>query len=214
MPNKPIVVLGTYAFAEEVVDLVADIGDLDVAAFAENRDKSRCDRPLLGRPVIWVDDLARYKDEYLAFCAIGTTHRKAYIQQVAAMGFEFATLIHPAATVLSTARVGAGSLVGPGTVIASHTQVDHHVIINRGCLVGHHTRIGAYSTISPGANIAGRVTIGERAYIAMGAVIVNDIQIGPSSMVGAGALVTRDVPERVQVLGVPAMIAREDFDGY
>ncbi|MGF1507410.1 MAG: acetyltransferase, partial [Anaerolineae bacterium] len=84
----------------------------------------------------------------------------------------------------------------------------------RGCMVGHHTRIGAYSTISTGANIAGRVTIGQRAYNAMGAVNVTDIQIGPSSMVGAGALVTRDVPERVQVLGVPAMIAREDFDGY
>jgi acetyltransferase-like isoleucine patch superfamily enzyme len=76
-------------------------------------------------------------------------------------------------------------------------------------LIGHHVQIGDYTTISPGANIAGKCLIGNLCYIGMGAIILDGITIGDNSIVGAGAVVTKDVPERVQVVGVPARIVKQ-----
>ena len=54
-----LIVLGTWAFAEEVADLVSDCAEYELVAFAENWDRARCRQPLLGLPVMWVDDLHR-----------------------------------------------------------------------------------------------------------------------------------------------------------
>jgi acetyltransferase-like isoleucine patch superfamily enzyme len=64
-------------------------------------------------------------------------------------------------------------------------------------------------TISPGVNIAGKAKIGDLCYIGMGAVVLDGISIGNNSVVGAGSVVTKDVPDSVQVLGMPARIAKE-----
>jgi acetyltransferase-like isoleucine patch superfamily enzyme len=68
-------------------------------------------------------------------------------------------------------------------------------------------------TISPGANVAGAVTIGEGAYIGMGAIVLDRVTIGAHAVVGAGAVVTKDVPDRVQVMGMPARVIRKNIDG-
>lgn len=80
-------------------------------------------------------------------------------------------------------------------------------------LVGHHATVHDYVTLSPGANVAGAVTIGEGAYIGMGAIILGRVTIGDHAVDGAGAVVTRDVPERVQVMGIPATVTRVNIDG-
>jgi acetyltransferase-like isoleucine patch superfamily enzyme len=80
-------------------------------------------------------------------------------------------------------------------------------------LVGHHTQIGDYVSIMPGANIAGKCHIGEATYVGIGAIVIDGITIGAHSVVGAGSVVTQDVPANVQVVGVPAVIARENITG-
>jgi len=208
-----LIILGAGGFAQEVADLVGDGGEYELAAFAESEDRERCQQPLLGRPVLWIDDLPQWAAGHEAVCAIGSTHRSAFIQRVAQMGFRFATVVHPTARVSRTSTVGPGCVLSAGVVVATQTTVGAHVILNRGALVGHHTRIGDYVTLSPGANVAGSVSVGEGTYIGMGAVILDGLQIGRGSVVGAGAVVTRDVPDHVQVLGVPARVTRENIEG-
>jgi acetyltransferase EpsM len=208
-----LVILGTHVFAEEVADLVEDIDGYEVAAFAENWDRERCSPGLLGREVVWIDDLAPWADGHHAICALGTTRRREFIEPVREMGFTFATLRHPTAVLAPSSTIGDGTLVGALTVVGAHSAIGSHVILNRGALIGHHANIANYVTVSPGANLAGRVTVGAGAYIGMGAVILDQLAVGEHSVIGAGSVVTRDVPARVQVVGVPARIVKEDVEG-
>jgi acetyltransferase EpsM len=211
--NKPLVILGTHWLAEEMFDLISEIPGWEVTAFVENMDRERCKLMIEGLPVIWVDDIADMADTHQAICALGSTHRRRFIEQVAAMGMPFATLVHPSARVSSRASLGAGAFVSAMSIVSTKTEVADHVFINRGTLIGHHVRIGRYASIMCGVNIGGLAEIGESAFIGMSAVILDRVKIGKGSVVGAGAVVTEDVPDHVQVLGVPARIVKTDIEG-
>ena len=210
---QPLVVLGSRIFAEDVTDLVDDCPEYEVAAFGENWERARCAEPLLGRPVIWIDDLAPLAATHLAVCAIGTTHRVGFIEQAEKLGFRFATIRHPTARVSRTSMLGPGTIVSAGVMVAAHTRIGRHVIVNRGGLIGHHTTVGDCVTISPGANIAGRVIIGDRTYVGMGAIVLDSLTVGRGAVIAAGSVVTRDVPDHVQVMGAPARVTRERVEG-
>ena len=208
-----LVILGTGTFAEAVHALVHETGQFEVEAFVENWDRAKCAKGVCGRPVIWIDEVGDLAQTCLAICALGTTRRSGFIQQACAKGFSFATLTHPSACLSPSAGVGEGSIVSPGTVVAAYTTIGKHVLINRGCLIGHHGAISDYCTLSPGANIGGSVTIGEGSYVGMGAIILDHVAIGSRCVIGAGAVVTRNLPDRVQALGIPAKITKENIDG-
>ena len=208
--RQKLIILGASLFAEENADYISKIQEYELFAFVEGINRDRCQQKLLCLPVIWIDDVGALNKSCKAVCAVGSTKRKYFIQQAEKKGLEFATIVHPAAQVSPTAKLGKGTIISPGAIIAAYTKIGFHVIINRGCLIGHHAEIGDYVTISPGANIAGRTKIGDLCYIGMGAVILDGISVGNNSVVGAGSVVTRDVPCSVQVLGIPARISKEN----
>ncbi|HEV8712227.1 MAG TPA: acetyltransferase [Candidatus Binatia bacterium] len=209
----PLLILGTRTFAVEVADLVSEIPHLRLAGFVENLERERCGETLEGVPVYWVEEMARLAGSHWAVCALSTTHRSRFTEQVAAYGLRFATAVHPSARISTKTSVGEGTIISVGAILASHTRVGRHVIINRGALIGHHTEIGDYVSIQPGANIAGACRIGEAAYVGMGATVIDHITIGAHSVIGAGAVVTTDVPDHVLVVGVPARVVKENIAG-
>lgn len=210
---QPLLILGTRSFAVEVADLVSDIPGFQVTGFVENMDPQRCEDVLEGLPVLWVDEVASMTETHKAVCALSTTHRSRFTEQVSRQGMSFATIAHPTARISATSTLGEGAIVSAGAIIAAHTHVGNHVIVNRGALVGHHTTIGDHVTIGPGANIAGACQIGDAAYIGIGAVVIDHLTVGAHAIVGGGAVVTRDVPGNVQVVGVPAKIVKEKVKG-
>ena len=209
MDRRNLVILGTSLFAPEVVDVVGDTGLFDVTAFIENWDRPKAGGTLLGRPVVWITDAQPLAATNLALCSLGTTRRRGFIEDAGAMGFTFATVIHPSARVSGTSSIGEGSFVNAGVIVAANTRIGRHVILNRGVLVGHDTAIHDYVTVSPGANIAGAVTIEAGAYIGMGAIVLDRIRVGAGAVVAAGAVVTKDVPAGTQVMGVPARVVEK-----
>lgn len=211
--SKPVLVLGTNSFASEVADFVAEIPGVTVAGFVENMERSRCDLPLDGKPVFWIDDLAEKIRSHCFVCGLGTTKRSRFVEQAAAMGCEFATLVHPTARVPASSSLGRGTIVNAGVIIAAHAQIGAHVCLNRGAIIGHHTRIEDFVTLGPGVNLAGKCHVGRAVYVGIGATIIDHLNIGSQAVVGAGAVVTEDVPERVLVVGVPAKIVKRDIDG-
>ena len=131
---------------------------------------------------------------WLYVCALGTTHRVGFIQQVAAHGMPFATVVHPKAHVSKKSTLGEGSFISVGAIISTHTRMGRHVFVNIGVLIGHHCTVGDYVTFGPGANVSGNCQIGEGSFLGVGAVVLNDLKIGAHSVIGAGVSVTKSVP--------------------
>lgn len=209
----PVLILGSYAFAEEVDDLISETRQWQTAGFVENLDHSRCARKLLGKPIYCVDELGTVGRGHHLICAIGTTERQSYIEQVGPFGLPFATIVHPSARVSARSQIGAGAIVSAGAIVAAQSEIGSHTILNRGVMIGHHTRIGRCVTVSPGANIAGKCVIEDGCYVAMGAIVLDGRRVGRGSVIAAGSLVTRDVPENVLVMGSPARISKEGVNG-
>jgi sugar O-acyltransferase (sialic acid O-acetyltransferase NeuD family) len=208
---RSVVVLGSGVYAEEVADLAAQAG-VRVAGFVENWDRDRASGELRGLPVTWIDDAAALAREHPAICGLGTTRRSGFVEQAAAAGFSFATLVHPAAVISPSAVLGEGTIAGPCAVVAAHARIGTHGILNRGALVGHHTVVGDYVTASPAVNVGGCGTIGDRAYLGMGCTVLDRRSVGAGALVGAGAVVTRDVAEATKVMGVPARVVAEGIE--
>jgi len=209
-----LLILGTSTFSLEIADLASDIDGIEVAGFVENMEPRSVPAELEGLPIYWVDEIAELVESHKAVCSLGTTFRGRFTNQVADLGMNFITLLHPSARISSITSIGYGTIVSAGSIIASYTQLGKHVIVNRGVLIGHHTKIGDYTTILPGANIAGTCQIGEAAFIGMGSIILNNLSIGSHSVIGAGAFVTKDVPDNVMVIGSPAQVLKRNIPGW
>jgi sugar O-acyltransferase (sialic acid O-acetyltransferase NeuD family) len=208
--DRPLLICGARSFSHDVADVIDDTPGLRVIGFVENEDRERCSEPHGGLPLYWVEEAPR---EAGFVCALATTHRSRFTGQMEELGFEARTVVHPTTHVSRQSRLGAGTLVLPGVVIAARSELGRHVVVSRGTLVGHHTRIGDHVSLMPGANVAGECRIGLASYIGMGAVVLDGITVGEHAVVGAGAVVTRDVPDRTQVVGVPARVVKEGIDG-
>lgn len=213
MGRQPLLVLGTRTLAVEVMDLVSDTAEYEVVGFVENRDRERCSEELEGLPIHWIDDVAALGATHRAVCALGTTKRSLFTDQATALGFRFATIVHPTARISRACTVGEGSVISAGAIVATHTVIGAHVLVNRGALIGHHTVIRDHCSIMPGANIAGSCTIGAGSYVGMGAIVIDHLSVGAGCVIAAGAVVTKDLPAGVQVMGVPARVVRSDVEG-
>jgi len=209
---RPLVVLGTTPFSEAVAE-TAEIAGREVAGFVENLSRERCAETLCDRPIHWIDDAAALAATHDAICGLGTTRRSVFVEQAAALGFRFATVVHPTAYVAPSTTLGEGVYIGPRAAISPSCRIGNHVIVLQGSLVGHHVDVGDYASLMMGANVAGSTRIGAATWIATGAVVIDHVNVGAKAVVAAGAVVVRDVPDQVQVAGVPARIVKEVPDG-
>jgi sugar O-acyltransferase (sialic acid O-acetyltransferase NeuD family) len=116
----------------------------------------------------------------------------------------FATIVHPRATVSSSARIGHGSVILAGSVICAEAVVGEHAIVLQNTTVNHHSRIGDFVTLSAGITILGYIEVGRNAFIGGGSTFLPLLKVGEGALVGAGSVVIRDVPAGRVVAGNPA----------
>lgn len=134
--------------------------------------------------------------------AIGVNrHRFALIEWLAERGLALASVIHPAATVAASARIGGGGFLAAGAIVNPDAELGAGAIVNTGASVDHDCRIGTAVHIAPGARLCGDVVVGDRTLIGAGAVIIPGIRIGDDAVIGAGTTIVRDVPAGATVCG-------------
>ena len=116
----------------------------------------------------------------------------------------FATVIHPAATVGSSCRVGAGSVLLAHVDLTAEVLVGRHVAIMPQVVLTHDVRIDDFVTLASGVRGGGGCRVAEGAYVGSGACLREQVRIGERAMVGMGSVVTHDVPSERLWYGAPA----------
>jgi carbonic anhydrase/acetyltransferase-like protein (isoleucine patch superfamily) len=129
-------------------------------------------------------------------------------------------LVHPSASVASSARVDPGVSVGPLSIIQAHARVRAHAIINSGVIVEHDCDIAPNCHIAPGVVLGGTIRVGDAegpacaamqsapqppVLVGLGSRVLPNLSIGAGAIVGAGSVVIGDVARGETVVGVPAV---------
>jgi sugar O-acyltransferase (sialic acid O-acetyltransferase NeuD family) len=208
--TRPLVILGTGGSAYDLLDIVdainaiqpmwEPIGFLDDARPAGTRH--------LGLEVLgMLRDAARFA-ECSFVNVIGSDKNFRHLPEILAstgVALErFATLVHPAASVSSRARLGRGVVVNPSVVLAGDVAIGNHVMLCPGCVVGHESKIGNGSILAPGSIVSGLVEVESFCYIGAGAIIRQKLRVGTGALIGMGAVVVHDVEPGATLIGNPA----------
>lgn len=208
--TPPLIVVGAGGHAKVLIDALSRMGREVIGATDARSD-------LWGTTVLHVPVLGG--DEAMggyspASCQMvngigsvrSTAVRRDVFMRLKAMGFSFASVLHPAAVVSAHARLAEGVQVMAGAVLQVDCQVAANTLINTHASIDHDCRIGAHVHIAPGATLSGGVTIGDGTHVGTGATIVQGVNVGANCLIAAGAVVVRDVPTGSTVRGVPARL--------
>jgi len=116
----------------------------------------------------------------------------------------FATVIHPSASVSSSAVIGKDVAIMPGVIITSNAKVGDHIFILANTVLHHDVEIGDNTLIGSNVTMAGHVKIGTNCFVGSGTSIKNNTTIGSFSIIGMGSNVIRSVGENSRIAGNPA----------
>ena len=134
--------------------------------------------------------------------AIGNNSVREQIFQT--YDLNYATIIHPSATIGLGVEIEEGTVVMANASINATAKIGKNAIINTGAIIEHDNQIGDYVHVSPNGTLCGTVTVGEKTHIGAVAVIKNNIQIASNCIIGVGAAVVKDIEEPGTYVGVPA----------
>src|SRR5262245_7167458 len=179
------------------------------AGFVDDRP-AKMGTVILGLPVLGPIAALRDLEHDAIVVAIGDNHtRRALTERLLASGERLAAVIHPLASVASSATIGEGSMISAGAIVLPRAVIGRGVIVNTKASVDHDCAVGDFAHIAPAATLGGNVRVGEETLIGLGASGVSGIVVGARPVIGAGAVVVRDVPEDVTAYGVPARITSD-----
>lgn len=109
-------------------------------------------------------------------------------------------------------EVGANSTIDRGssqdTVIGAGSRIDNLVQI------GHNVRLGRCCVIVAQAGISGSTVLGDFVQLGGQAGLTGHLSVGDGARIGAQAGVMGDVPAKADVVGSPAVPARQFFRDY
>lgn len=175
-------VYGAGGHAKVIVDLIKLLGGHIECIFDDNYMESP---NFAGIPVHQYDH-TQCVDAKLIIAIGDNEVRKTIAGQ---LSHRFATLIHPKATVSSSARIGEGTVVLANAVIGADAIVGNHVIINTLVSVDHEVVINNYVHIFPNAYLGGRAVVQEGAVIGPGSVIMRKVTVNENVVIDPLSLV-------------------------
>jgi len=205
-----LVVIGAGGFASYVLDVAEALG-INVRMLIDDRPDGDAGSTRHGFEVSpW--PTARDVSGAELFVAIGhNSSRAAATAQFRAAYPEVpvATLVHPTASISSSARVGRGSIVMAGASIGRGATLGQGVLVDAGAVIAHDCVADDFASFAAGVVTGGYAQFGARTAIGLNAAVLEQIQIGSDVVVGAGSVVNSGLPNRVMAFGVPARVQRE-----
>jgi sugar O-acyltransferase (sialic acid O-acetyltransferase NeuD family) len=197
--TKPLVIYGGGGHGRSIIDIVRLLGKYEIVGIID--DELPPESEVMGVPVLGNADVLsslRSKGVRAAINAVGgvgdVDTRIKIFDRLQEEGFECPAIIHPTATVETSARLSFGTQILPHAYVGTLAQTGFGVIINNGAIVSHDCQLGDYASLAPGAILAGEVRIGEAVQVGMGVTINLGLSLGERARVGNGAVVKADVP--------------------
>lgn len=124
-----------------------------------------------------------------AIVAIGNNAvREKLMQQLAAAGFVFATVVHPRAIVSPSAVLGAGSAVMAGAIVGTEARLGVCAIVNCGAVVDHHATVEDFGHLGVNASMAGGTVLGCGAWMQAGAALGYGVRVAAGEVLLPGAV--------------------------
>ena len=213
---KDLVIVGAGGTAADVIAIVeaanrAGAGYKCIGLLDDN--PALCGQTCWGLPVLGsLADAGRFPSAFFVDC-LGSPRsyckREAILAEKGLPLERFETLIHPAAVIAGSCRIGAGSIIYPNVVLMANVVLGRHVTVLAGTVMNHEVAVGDFSIITSGVNISGRVRLGKACYIGSGSAIIQDACIGDGALVGMGSVVIRDVAPHAVVVGNPARVLQK-----
>lgn len=194
-----LIIIGGSGHAMVVADLAIKNGHKIIGILDDNEDNcgfSGFER--LGK----VADCVKYRDTCSFVIGIGNNKvRKKIAEEYPDLNY--ATLIHPTASIAPNVEIKEGTVVMPMAVINTCAVIGRHTIINSGAVVEHECTVGDYCLIAPHATICGIVNIGNLVHMGAGCVVNQVINICDNVTVGSGGVVIKDITAPGTYVGVP-----------
>jgi UDP-perosamine 4-acetyltransferase len=197
--------VGAGGHGKVTLEAVRAIGGFEVVGFV---DPAPPGPVVLGVPVLGDDAvLPRLRADGVATAVValgGNGVRERVGERLRGLGFALPPVVHPAALVAPSARVGDGAVVMARAVIGTATRIGVLAIVNTGAVIDHDNDIGAAAHVAPGCALAGTVTVGARTLVGVGSAVRPGTRIGRDAVIGAGSAVIADVQDGAVVGGAPA----------
>ncbi len=214
----PLIVFGTGGNSMEIVETVRAINACSpdgprytCIGFLDD-DRSRHGTTLHDLPVLGPISSAREFGAQFVNGIGGPGNfwlRPAIVAMAGLPAERFETLVHPSASVSSTARLGHGVVVFPQAAIGSLAHVEDHVLVLPNSVVSHDVTVGPHTLIAAGVCISSRVSVGANCYLGTRSCVIGSTRIGDRALVGMGSAVLHDVTEEAVVVGTPARFLRQ-----
>jgi sugar O-acyltransferase (sialic acid O-acetyltransferase NeuD family) len=221
-PRK-IIILGATGGCVDILDAINDVNASRPAPKYECVGFLDDNPSLWGKSVLGTKVLGPFNSagEYLPECSFVTGigsplnfwNKAAVISTLNLPRESFETIVHPTASVSSSAEIGVGSVIYQHVAVTTNARIGDHVLILPNTVISHDDVIGDCSIITGGVCVSGAVSIGRSCYVGTGSVIRQDITIGDCCLIGMGSVVLDDVPENSVVVGNPARFLKRVRQG-
>ena len=202
-----LVIVGAGGFARETAQAVADTGEFELLGHLDdNADLHGTD--VDGVPVLGGCDLVRELPGARVVICVGNPRdyavRARLVRRLGLSEDRYATVVHPAAVVSATSRIGPGSVLLAHCVLTAAVRVGAHVAVMPHVVLTHDDVVEDYATLTSGVRLGGGVRLERGAYVGSGALVREGTTVGAWSQIGMGSAVLDDVPPGEVWVGSPA----------
>lgn len=204
-----LIFLGASAFPE-ISEIVRDINHVEptfeIAGILDD-NSSLHGTSVEGSPVLGpLEQVHRHEDASFIL-GIGSYRtrlvRYEILRRLGLPRERYATLIHPAVKIYSSATVGRGCILHSGALIFNNSVLEDFVLIYPNTVIGSSNLICEGALITSMVTTTAKVVIGSYSHLGTGSSVAESVMIGPGAQVGMSSFVAKDVPPGVFCLGNP-----------
>lgn len=204
---KEIIIIGTGGVAAEISSYLEALNkegniiykikgfiDDSYDNFLLNSKRYEFNSPYLGTN----DEFEFTSKDLFVFGFANINSRLKLLDKLKEKNVEFVTLIHPAAQVAKTAKIGKGNLINPFCVIGPNAVIGENNILTSYSFISHDCIIGNNNFFST-SGLSGNVIVGNNNFFGIRVTVIPSVSIGNFNAIQAGMTIDKNISDHETV---------------